>query len=180
MSLLAPFPVLAVMATLTMAAVATPALADVLPPQDCQSMNDGDPCTNAGANADENGRCLEETCTSLKHDCDGGADGGTCGSITGMCLICEVLDAGLGSGSGSSSGTGSGSGSGSKGTGSGSGTGKHGSGAGNGGDAGTVEAAPNSSSGCATTPVHTTTPGRGLFAALGVVAVTLARRRRRR
>jgi MYXO-CTERM domain-containing protein len=147
-------------------------------------MNDGDPCTNAGPNADEDGRCLEETCTSLNHDCDGGVDGGTCGSITGMCLVCEVLDAGVGSGSGSSSGTGSGSGSGAKGAGSGSGTGKHGSGRGSGsgdrGDAGAVGAAPSSSSGCATTPVHTTAPATGLFATLGVVAVTLVRRRRRR
>jgi len=53
-------PLLALSSLLATLALSLPALADAMPPpQDCEDQSVGDPCTNAGANADESGRCLE-------------------------------------------------------------------------------------------------------------------------
>jgi hypothetical protein len=166
----------ALLATLVVGASAK---ADSLPPQDCDGMSDGDPCSNAGKMANEDGTCLTETCSTLNYSCDAGPDSGhsgPCGTVSSSCLLCELPKAG--SGSGSSVGSGSGSGSGSA-KGSGSGSSKTGSGTGGEklADGGTTPA--NSSSSCAAVPVGSGTPGAALLFGIGGLALALASRRRK-
>ncbi len=160
-------------AVLSILGAATPAMADVIPP-DVGCAGAGDACNNAGAAGNEKGICTSETCSRLNYACDAGADGshgGPCGSTSYACLVCELP----GSGSGSSRGpSGSGSGKASAGSGSGSShpttTAK---------DAGTTTQSGGKSSSCAAAPIGTGVAGGALFLGLGAMAVMGARRRRR-
>jgi len=150
-------------------AISLPARADAMPPpQDCEGRSVGDPCTNAGADADESGLCLEETCTAP-------CDGGTC---EGSCMLCEVIGSGSGASRGSSGSTSASTTEKSA----GSGTGKLGSGTGTAaGDGGTRASAATGASGCTAAPGDAGAWGGGGFGlALGGLALRFARRRRSR
>ena len=156
-----------VVAVLTFASIAARvALADALPLQDCEGMNPGDPCMNAGSTADQNGICRSTKCTSVDYNCEAGVSA-PCGTTTMTCMQCELPDAGGGSGSGSASGSGSGSG------------GTHGgaSGGSGSGEPGGEKPPPLS---CAAARVGAGSTVGALFLSLVMVAMTLGLRRRPR
>lgn len=68
------------LASFCLLGTATPARADIPPPDACQDQ--GADCDNAGPSADESGTCQKETCTR----------GGPDGPITYECLRCVAGD----------------------------------------------------------------------------------------
>jgi hypothetical protein len=147
-------------------AISLPARADAMPPpQDCEGQSVGDPCMNAGADADESGLCLEEMCSAP-------CDGGTC---EGSCMLCEVIGSGSGASRGSSGSTSASTKS------AGSASSKLGSGTGAAaGDGGTRAPSASGGSGCTAAPREAGTWGGGFALALGGLALGFARRRRAR
>lgn len=146
------------------------ARADALPPDGCTQA--GTACSNAGPMFDQPGVCTAEMCPHMT------PDGGT---TMVPCDICEPSDAGVtdagkdgasssGSSSGGSSGSSSGAGSGSS-SGGGSGSSSGASGGGGGGNSG-------GGGGCALSPLARDGTAGLAMLALGIGALTLARRRR--
>jgi hypothetical protein len=162
------------------------ARADALPPDGCTQA--GVACSNAGPMYDEPGICTAEMCPHMNPD----------GGVTMVsCDICEPTDAGVtdagktdgasssgsssGGSSGSSSGASSGSSSGgSSGSGSGgsSGSGSGGSGSSSGGSGGGAGGNSGGGGGCTLTPLARDGTAGLAMLALGIGALTLARRRR--
>jgi MYXO-CTERM domain-containing protein len=92
--------VLAATATLAMVSFGGAALADVPPPDACQSISSvGQPCSNADPNANQPGVCVASTCERPTPD----------GSTSYPCALCQASDAcSAKDGGGSSDGSGSG------------------------------------------------------------------------
>jgi len=90
MAHLRSFPFLAVPALLATLAVVPLARADALPPTACEATGAaaGDSCTTAGPNADEDGVCAQETCSSAGNPFADAAPSSY------PCLLCELPDAG--------------------------------------------------------------------------------------
>ena len=66
-------------ASIASLAFSSSALADVPPPNECGSMMDnGQPCTKAGPNYNEDGICLQTNCVATRPGFDGGS----------QCLLC--------------------------------------------------------------------------------------------
>ena len=67
-------------ASLGIVAIPRPAFADAIPPQDCADSDNGQPCTIAGPNANEDGTCVQTSCLDFKPELDAG--------VTSTCVVC--------------------------------------------------------------------------------------------
>ncbi len=145
------------------ALMTTPALADVAPPNACDTA--GASCDTAGPNFDEPGKCESQTCSRYTPD----------GPMSYDCLRCAIPDGGTGTG-GSGTATGGGAGE-------GNGTASGGSKAATGGSSSAAGAKSSDSSndeddgGCSVAPGPTSTSVG--FAALTTFALAFAALRRR-